>query len=120
MSTYFLPEEFECNCKNKHCEGKLPQMRMNPTLIQSLNRIRQELGKPIKVTSGFRCVDHNAAVGCVPDSTHRTGYAADIVCDDMEKLKELIEAEKEIKGIGIANTFIHVDVRPGIRKRWTY
>lgn len=117
---YFELKEFECKCKDKYCEGKLPQMRMNPTLIQALNRIRQELGKPIRVNSGFRCTDHNAAVGGVPHSTHRTGYAADIVCDDMDKLKELIEAEKEIKGIGIAKTFIHVDVRPGPRKTWTY
>ena len=120
MSNYFLPEEFECPCKDKHCEGKLPQMRMNPTLIQALNRIRQELGKPIKVNSGFRCTAHNAAVGGVPHSTHRTGYAADIVCDDMAKLKELVEAEKEFKGIGIASNFIHVDVRPGTRKTWVY
>jgi len=120
MANYFDPSEFECKCKDKHCEGKLPQMRMNPTLIQSLNRIREELGMPIRVTSGFRCTEHNVAVGGVSHSTHRTGYAADIICDDMEKLKELVEAEKEIKGIGIYTSFIHVDVRPGFRKRWTY
>jgi hypothetical protein len=38
----------------------------------------------------------------------------------MDKLLELVEAEKEFKGIGVAKTFIHVDVRPGVRKRWTY
>lgn len=120
MTNYFDLSEFECKCKDKHCEGKLPQMRMNPTLIQALNRIREELGKPIRVNSGFRCTDHNNAVGGAPHSKHRTGLAADIVCSDMKKLEELVEAEKEIKGIGIAKSFIHVDVRPGSRKRWTY
>ena len=120
MANYFDLKEFECKCKDKNCEGKIPQLRMNPTLIQSLNRIREELGKPIRVTSGFRCAAHNAAVGGVPHSKHRTGTAADIVCDDLKKLEELVEAEPEIKGIGIAKSFIHVDVRPGTRKRWTY
>lgn len=120
MASFFDLKEFECKCADKHCEGKMPQLRMNPSLIQALNRIREELGKPIKVNSGFRCTAHNAAVGGVPHSTHRTGYAADIVSDDMDKMLELIEAEKEFKGIGVAKTFIHVDVRPGPRKRWTY
>ena len=120
MGNFFDLKEFECKCKDKHCEGKMPQLRMNPSLIQALNRVREELGKPIRVTSGFRCTSHNAAVGGVPHSTHRTGYAADIQCDDMEKLLELVEGEKEFKGIGVAKTFIHVDVRPGLRKRWTY
>lgn len=120
MANFFDLKEFECKCKDKNCEGKPPQLRMNPTLIQALNRVREELGKPIRVTSAFRCTAHNAAVGGVPHSTHRTGYAADIQCDDMDKLLELVEAEKEFKGIGVAKTFIHVDVRPGTRKRWTY
>jgi uncharacterized protein YcbK (DUF882 family) len=120
MANFFDLKEFECKCKDKNCEGKLPQMRMNPTLIQALNRIREELGKPIRVTSAFRCTAHNKAVGGVAHSTHRTGYAADIQCEDMVKLLELVEAEKEFRGIGVAKTFIHVDVRPTPRKRWTY
>lgn len=120
MDNFFDLKEFECKCKDKNCEGKLPQLRMNPSLIQALNRIRKELGKPIKVTSGFRCTAHNAAVGGVPHSTHRTGYAADISCDDLDKLLQLVEDEKEFKGIGVAKSFIHVDVRPGPRKRWKY
>jgi uncharacterized protein YcbK (DUF882 family) len=120
MANFFDLKEFACKCKDKNCEGKPPQLRMNPTLIQALNRIREELGKPIRVTSAFRCTAHNAAVGGVPHSTHRTGYAADIQCEDMDKLLELVEAEKEFRGIGVAKTFIHVDVRPTPRKRWTY
>jgi hypothetical protein len=75
---WFIPEEFECQCKNKRCVGKEPQMRMNPLLLQALNRVREEFKKPIIVTSGFRCPDHNKAIGGAIKSQHLQGTAADI------------------------------------------
>ena len=43
-----------------------------------LQPIRDAWGKPIKVTSGFRCYKLNRAVGGSPTSVHMRGYAADI------------------------------------------
>lgn len=43
-----------------------------------LQPIRNAYGKPIKVTSGFRCRKLNQAVGGSPSSAHMRGYAADI------------------------------------------
>lgn len=43
-----------------------------------LQPIRDAYGKPIKVTSGFRCRKLNQAVGGSPSSAHMRGYAADI------------------------------------------
>jgi len=46
-----------------------------------MGRIRSLLGnRPVQVTSWFRCEALNAAVGGVPDSAHRLGYAVDFVC----------------------------------------
>ena len=48
---------------------------------QRMERIRALLGnRPVVVTSWFRCEALNAAVGGVPDSAHRLGYAVDFVC----------------------------------------
>lgn len=43
-----------------------------------LQPIRDAYGKPIKVTSGFRCRKLNQAVGGSATSAHMRGYAADI------------------------------------------
>ena len=50
-------------------------------LAQGLERIRTVLGgKPIRVTSGYRCKALNEAVGGSARSAHMDGLAADIVC----------------------------------------
>ena len=43
-----------------------------------LQPIRDAYGKPIKVTSGFRCRKLNQAVGGSPTSVHTRGWAVDI------------------------------------------
>ena len=43
-----------------------------------LQPIRDAYGKPIKVTSGFRCFRLNAILGGSPTSAHPLGWAADI------------------------------------------
>lgn len=47
-------------------------------LALALDDIRSEWGSPIKVTSGYRNDKLNSAVGGVPNSVHRLGWAADI------------------------------------------
>lgn len=127
MANYFNLEEFECKCKDKHCAGKLPQLQMRPQLVQALNRIREEFKEPITVTSGFRCDAHNEAVGGTKASQHRTGSAADIRPSkndpgDLDRLYKLCEDEAGIVGLGDgrARGFIHIDVRPGKRKKFNY
>ena len=43
-----------------------------------LQPIRDAWGKPIKITSGYRCYKLNRLVGGRPTSAHMRGYAADI------------------------------------------
>lgn len=43
-----------------------------------LQPIRDAYGKPIRVTSGYRCYRLNRAVGGSPSSVHPLGWAADI------------------------------------------
>lgn len=49
-------------------------------LCETLEQVRSVLGKPVTVSSGFRSVEVNAAVGGVPTSEHCDGRAADIIC----------------------------------------
>jgi hypothetical protein len=43
-----------------------------------LDPLRDKYGKPITITSGYRCKELNRAVGGVSNSQHMTGEAADI------------------------------------------
>jgi len=113
---YFLCEEFACPC----CGVAL----MDRDFIIALNRLRALADRPIWVNSGFRCFNHNYAIGGAPGSYHMAGKAADIVIvgltlNEMLKLAEQVDAFRN-GGIGIypKKGFIHVDNR-GRRARWT-
>ena len=54
-----------------------------------LDPLRKAYGKPIYVTSGFRCATLNKAVGGVSTSQHLTGCAADIDAGSMAKNRDL-------------------------------
>lgn len=57
-------------------------------LLDTLQIIRDALGKPIHITSGYRCERLNQLVGGVPNSSHKRCWAADIYVDGMSA-KEL-------------------------------
>ena len=61
-----------------------------------LQPLRDKYGKPITVTSGYRCKALNKAVGGVSTSQHLKGEAADLVTDDVKALFNL--AKKMVEG----------------------
>lgn len=117
MSGYFQLKEFECKCKK--CKGDINVgPGISTRLIEVLNAIRSEVGVSVVINSGYRCPEHNAAVGGSPRSQHVEGTAADIRWKGMDMEDAAILAEQcGADGIGIYETFIHVDVR-GKRARW--
>ncbi len=58
-------------------------------LLGVLDGLREFYGKPIRITSGYRCAELNRLVGGVPTSAHIIGYAADLrpVGDIFENFK---------------------------------
>ena len=80
MSKYFKVEEMACPCCGR--------VFVDDRLFPILDRIRDALGVPVYITSGYRCPSHNASVGGVANSQHLDGTAADITYDgvDVEKL----------------------------------
>lgn len=106
---HFEMTEFQC----KHC-GQLPPNGMNPILLYKLDQLRERIDAPLYITSGYRCITHNAAVEGVSNSQHIKGNAADIYTDAMNAT-QLAELCKDIgfDGIGLypQSDFVHVDVR---------
>ena len=73
LTKNFTRDEFQCQCKK--CESQM----IDTELAEKLQRIRDALGVPLKITSGYRCIVHNAskAVGGSRTSKHLYGFAAD-------------------------------------------
>ena len=112
LSQHFDSEEFACHCG---CGAKT----VNPTLIYLLEEIRARIGKPIHILSGVRCKKHNADVGGAPYSQHLLGNAADIQVKGLSsgQLHDIIENHFIVGGMGLYNTFVHIDVRT-LKARW--
>ena len=96
----FSEWEFRCKCCQSGHAKKI--------LVQKLQKLRDRIGIPISVASGFRCAFHNREVGGADTSAHMDGLAADITCKDMFVL--LRAAIKEFDRVGIAKNYIHVDI----------
>ena len=81
------------NTPNKQEENNLIALVEN-----ILDPLREAYGKPIIVTSGFRCERLNKLVNGSKTSQHRTGQAADIrtVEDTVEENKKLFDLVKEL------------------------
>jgi len=95
-----------------------------------LEQIREYWGKPMLLSSAYRCPDHNKNVSSTGENgPHTTGKAVDILCYGNDAL-ELINLVTDvgINGLGISqkgafsSRFIHIDgIETGNRPwAWTY
>jgi uncharacterized protein YcbK (DUF882 family) len=114
---HFKESEFKC----KHCGDSYMDMEF----VSKLDGLRERIGTPVVVTSGYRCHAHNAAVSSTgAHGPHTTGKAADLQVKP-EKFRDLLDLAVELfPGIGIqlkgdhASRFIHVDDLS--RRVWSY
>lgn len=73
--------------------------------------LRQAIGAPITITSGYRCKALNSAVGGATNSLHLWGMAADITAGDRQQL--LIETARLFKfhELIIHKTYVHISLK---------
>ena len=64
---------------------------LNDLVTNVLDPLREAYGKPIRVTSGYRCEALNKAVKGVKNSQHIKGQAADITPLEYKYINEFIE-----------------------------
>lgn len=119
MAKYFVDKELAC--KGRCCAGTVNVGDgINPRLYEVLDAIRERVGSPVHVTSGYRCPTHNAYVGGVPNSQHTLGIACDIYSDNVgvyELATIAIECGADGVGVYPSQGFVHIDVR-GYNARW--
>lgn len=129
LSPHFTLEEFtnsstakRLGIKNEPNEEQI--LNLTALCNNTLQPVRDAQGKPIFISSGYRCPELNKAVGGSPNSQHMKGEAADIRVEDakdaIEKLYIIMEHGiydqllLEIKKNG--NMWIHISCRRDVNK----
>ena len=121
LTTNFSLREFECK------DGTLVPKKYIPNvkeLAHNLQVLRDEIGLPISINSGYRNPKYNKRIGGAKFSQHLTASASDIVVRDMTPKKlartilKLIKSGKMKQGgVGLYSGFVHYDIR-GTKARW--
>lgn len=121
LTKNFHISEFMCHDGTPVPSDLVPNVQL---LAKNLQVLRDTLGIPIFVVSGYRTPSHNAKVKGAKNSQHLKAKAGDLrvkgktpkqVADAIEKL--IAEKKMMQGGIGIYPTFTHYDVR-GVKARW--
>ena len=112
ISKNFNRSEFECQC------GECGLDTVDAELLEMLQHLRDKFG-PLNITSGHRCEDHNNAIKGKKNSYHLQGRAADFqpLESDIIEVANYIESLDWKHGLGVYNSFIHIDTR-SYKARW--
>ena len=94
---------------------EVPDQYQNYMLIcvTELQALRDKLGKPITITSAYRIPAWNKQVGGTRNSYHLKAQAVDIKVKGLKPYDLAIWAARytNFNGFGIADSFIHLDLR---------
>jgi len=104
LTANFNREEYACKCGCGKDDIK-------DELAIKIQQVRDTLNRSITINSGVRCSNHNTTINATPTSSHIGGWAADLAYTGSRHRYELLYAIMPIfDRVGIAKTFIHVDV----------
>jgi zinc D-Ala-D-Ala carboxypeptidase len=104
---YFTEDELKCS----HC-GK---SNIDKNFMAKVEVLREQLGFPFPVNSGYRCPEHPIEARKKAPGAHATGHAIDIGVSGKQAYDLVESAMKsgEFTGIGInqkgGSRFIHLD-----------
>jgi uncharacterized protein YcbK (DUF882 family) len=107
IGQHFKVQEFACKDGSQ-------VVYVDDHLVSILDILRNKIGKPVHINSGYRTPEWNKKCNGAKYSYHMCGMAADIRVNGMSA-KELANKLNEIVpdecGIIVYNTWVHFDVR---------
>ncbi len=128
MGKYFTISEFVRSetAEKRGIDNKLPKEllpNVQALIDKVLDPLREAWGKPIIVTSGYRCPALNNAVRGSATSQHMSGQAADITAGSRKENKRLFYLIQEL-GIDFDQlidekgfSWVHVSYREGNNRK---
>lgn len=103
----FSPAEIACRGSGA--------IKINTEAMDTLQRLRNRLAKPLIVLSAYRSPEHNRAVGGAPASKHMLGTAFDIAMSNHDPVA-FEEAARAVGFLGFGyyprSGFMHIDLGP--------
>lgn len=119
LSKNFTLEEFACHDGTPVPAEFVQDMTRLPKLVNNLLQpLRDRLQRKIRIVSGYRSPTHNHFVGGAKHSQHMEARAADIEVEGMAPsdvhaviLEMAAKGEIEAGGLGLYESWVHVDVR---------
>lgn len=115
-SEFFTRDEFACKCG-------CGQDTVDAELLHLMETLRGAFERPITITSGNRCLAHNARIGGSEFSYHLKSKACDFIVKDVDP-KQVYEVvllllnHRGEGGVGLYDDWVHVDVREGALSKW--
>ena len=118
---YFTRAEFACPLTDG--------CAMREDFMARLVALREEFGRPMVVTSGYRSPEHNEQIGGAQNSAHMDGRAVDVLMAGEHAFQLVKRAlEHGFTGIGLKQhgpfekRFVHLDdaAHEGRPRVWTY
>jgi len=111
LSEHFKLREFLCKCGQ--CE--IPPTALHN--IQDIARVMEDVrklhgNKPITITSGYRCPEHNRKIGGAPNSYHMRGQAADFVVKGVSPKVTQSLLKDWRGGLELTSGWTHLDTGP--------
>ena len=104
--TEFLKSEEALNRKIDNSPTFEIVEHIEELISKLLEPMRKAYGKPLTISSGYRCPKLNQAVGGVATSAHKVGYAADIKVKDIENLFNFVTEWVKANGVMFDQIFI--------------
>lgn len=121
LTENFSLSEFQCKSGEEMPKEVFENIK---ELAKNMQVLRDHIGKPIQITSGYRSPEHNKKVGGAKASKHVLGMACDFKVKGLtpatiiKDIEVLIMCDKMKQGgIGIYPTWVHYDIR-NIKARW--
>lgn len=121
LTENFDLEEFSCKDGTPVPAGLMANVTL---LAQNLQVLRDHLGEPVHLNSGYRSPAYNKKIGGAKDSQHMKAKAGDLTVKSKtpKELYAIIEkliVEKKMMqgGLGLYPGFVHYDCR-GTKARW--
>ena len=96
LSEHFTLEELtfsEMAIRHGFNNTPSPEVLANLKVLAShLEDVRNVLGNPVRISSGYRSPVVNSLVGSKPSSAHVKGLAADFTCPDFGSVRDIVHA----------------------------
>lgn len=99
-----------CTCGHGHCDRR----EVHPYVLDKVQLIRDDYGKPMKITSGGRCPFHPNEVRKSKPGDHQQQYAVDVYYETgLERNKLMVLAGRHgATRVAAGKNFVHMAWTP--------